>query len=149
MTTKLPWVRAVALMALCFCMSVLAPAASTPVKLSPSSVTFGTYIVGTTSPASLVTLLNNQATTLTITNITTTGDFAQTNNCGGSVAPHGGCTISVKFTPTAVGARAGMLTVTDNAGNTPQTATLSGTGSVTGLASISVTPANPSVPLGL
>jgi len=44
--------------------------------------------------------------------------------------PGGGtsCTINVTFTPTAAGARSGALTVTDNATNSPQTASLTGTG---------------------
>jgi hypothetical protein len=56
------------------------------------------------------------------------GDFAQTNNCAGSVAPTASCTVNVSFTPTAPGNRTGALTLTDNAGNSPQTVTLSGTG---------------------
>src|SRR5208337_2988342 len=50
------------------------------------------------------------------------------NNCAGSVAAGAGCTISVTFTPTAPGNRTGALTLTDNASNSPQTVTLSGTG---------------------
>ena len=40
-------------------------------------------------------------TALTITSIAVSGDFAETNNCGSSVAAGGSCTINVTFTPTA------------------------------------------------
>jgi hypothetical protein len=56
-----------------------------------------------------------------------TGDFSQTNNCT-SIAVGGSCTVTVTFKPTAAGSRAGTLTVTSNANNSPTTATLSGSG---------------------
>src|SRR5260221_9977580 len=55
-------------------------------------------------------------------------DFAQSNTCGSRVDAGKSCTISVTFTPIAVGARAGTVTITDNAAGSPQTLTLSGTG---------------------
>src|SRR5207245_5529647 len=56
------------------------------------------------------------------------GDFAQTNGCGTSVAAGGSCRITVTFTPTATGTRSAALTVTDDAVGSPQTASLSGSG---------------------
>jgi hypothetical protein len=61
---------------------------------------------------------------------TNSGDFAQTNTCGGSLPAGGVCTISVTFTPTAAGSRSATLAVTDDAGNTPQTVSVTGTGVV-------------------
>ena len=59
-----------------------APVAS----LSPSSLTFASQAVGTTSAAQTVTLNNTGNAALTITSIALTGtnasDFAQTNTCG-------------------------------------------------------------------
>ena len=98
------------------------------VSLLPASLTFANQIVGTASAAQTVTLTNSGAATLTITSIVASGDFAQTNTCGTSVAAGGNCTISVTFTPTATGTRTGTVTITDNASNTPQTISLSGTG---------------------
>src|SRR5206468_1149831 len=48
------------------------------------------------------------------------------------------CTINVTFTPTATGTRSATLTVTDNASNSPQTAGVSGTGTM--LPSLSPSP---------
>jgi dienelactone hydrolase len=102
--------------------------------LSPTSLTFATQLVGTTSPAQLVTLNNYGTATLTINSINFTGadpnDFVQTNTCGGSVGPGGSCTISVTFKPTQLGSRTATLAVTDNAPGSPQTVSVTGIGTV-------------------
>ncbi|HEV2195663.1 MAG TPA: beta-propeller fold lactonase family protein [Candidatus Acidoferrum sp.] len=120
-----------------------------PVDLSPNSLNFGSQIVGVPSGQSAVTVTNHLSTPLTIFSVTTSGDFAQTNNCGSTLLPGHSCTVKVTFTPTAVGTRTGQLLVTDAAGTSPQATSLSGTGSVSGLASISLSPTNPTIPLGL
>ena len=97
------------------------------VNINPTSLTFGSQHVGTTSPSQAVTLTNRQTSSLTGITVSTTGDFAQTNNCGTSLAANASCTINVTFRPTAVGIRNGKLTVTDSAGT--QSASLTGTGS--------------------
>ena len=109
-------------------------------SLSPTSLTFGSQTVGSTSAAQAVTLTNSSATALSITSITASGDFAQTNNCGTSVAANSSCTINVTFTPTATGTRTGTLTVTDNASNSPQTASLTGTGASSGTPQATLSP---------
>lgn len=96
------------------------------VALSPTSLSFGNQTVGTKSSAKTLTLKNNQSSAITGLSFSATGDFAQSNNCGTSLAANSSCTISVTFTPTTVGARSGTLTVRDSAGT--QSATLSGTG---------------------
>ncbi|MGA9565315.1 MAG: choice-of-anchor D domain-containing protein [Candidatus Korobacteraceae bacterium] len=96
------------------------------VAISPTSLTFASQILNTTSSSQAVTLTNNGTSTVTGISIGTTGDFAQTSNCGTSLAGTSSCTINVTFTPTAVGTRTGALTVTDSAGT--QTTSLSGTG---------------------
>ncbi|HEX5412102.1 MAG TPA: FG-GAP-like repeat-containing protein [Terriglobia bacterium] len=97
-------------------------------SVSPASLSFSVADVGTTSAAQGVTLTNTSSAVLTISSITTSGDFAQTNNCGGARTGGGSCTISVTFTPTAAGSRSGRLSITDDAANSPQTAALSGSG---------------------
>ena len=104
----------------------------TMAKLSPTGLTFGSVTVGTTSAAKTVTLTNVGTTTLTITGIaiaeTNAGDFSQTHACGSSLAAGASCSISVKFKPTAKGARSAALAVSDNAAGSPQKVALSGTG---------------------
>src|SRR5439155_6748303 len=79
------------------------------------------------------TLPNPARTTPSITTITmtstTSGDFSTpTNTCGASVPAGGNCTINVTFTPTAAGTRTATLSVTDSASNSPQTTSVTGTG---------------------
>ena len=118
-----------------------------PVALAPTSLSFGPETVGNTSAAKAIVLTNRQSVALTVSNVATSGDFSQTNNCG-SVAAGGTCTISVRFRPTTIGARTGSLVVTHSASNSPQSAALSGTGTTPGLVSIAVTPASSAVALG-
>lgn len=110
-------------------------AAAPGVGLSPTSLVFGGQLLTTTSAAQTVTLTNTGTGALTINSIAASGDFAETST-GASACPVSpatlaagtNCTISVTFAPTAVGARKGTLTITDNAGGSPQTVPLSGTG---------------------
>jgi len=98
------------------------------VSLSASSVTFGNQQVGTVSTAQNVTLTNSGNSALAITSITAAGDFAQTNNCGSSVAAGANCSIAITFAPSALGLRIGSVTITDNSSGSPQSISLQGTG---------------------
>jgi len=99
------------------------------VTLSPSTLYYGSYAVGVTSPTQTVTLTNKQNIALEITSITPSGDFAETNTCGSSLTALGTCTITVSFTPTATGTRTGQVVIVDNAsGNSQQVINLTGTG---------------------
>ena len=103
---------------------------SSPVTLSASSLNLGTVAVGTPSAPVTVTLTNHQSTALSSLSVGISGPFATASNtCGTSVAAGGNCAVQVTFTPTATGAASGTLTFTDNASNSPQKVSLSGTGS--------------------
>ena len=110
--------------------------------LSPTSLSFSTQAIGTTSAAQTVTLKNSSTTTLTIGRITITGtnagDFPQTHTCGSSLAAGGSCTISVTFGPTASGTRTAALSVTDNAAGSPQKVSLTGIGTTAKLSPTSL-----------
>lgn len=98
--------------------------------LSATSLTFASQTDGTTSSAQTLTLTNSGTAALAVTTIATSGDFAQTDTCGMSVAIGAKCTIAVTFTPIVAGTRTGTLTFTDNASGSPQIVVLSGTGAV-------------------
>jgi hypothetical protein len=101
------------------------------VSLSPTSLTWGTVVVGVTAPGKLVTLTNSGTGTLNISSIAASGDFALITSpkpCGSTLAAGQSCKIKVSFSPTQTGARTGNVTITDNAPNSPQTVPLSGTG---------------------
>jgi hypothetical protein len=80
-----------------------------------------------------VTVKNTGTVTVTITNVATTGPFQRTNQCTTPLAPQASCTIMVFFKPKAIGPVTGTLSITDNAVGSPQTVSLSGTGTAVGL----------------
>ena len=109
------------------------------VTLSPPTLTFSDQPVNNISGALQVILTNSGGATVTISNIAINGanasDFSLSGNgttctTTSPVPANGGtCAISVTFTPSAGGARTATLTVTDTASNSPQSASLTGTGS--------------------
>jgi hypothetical protein len=105
---------------------------NTKVTVSPNKILFGNQQIGSTSAAQTTTLQNTGHSTLVITNIAIAGpnpgDFAQTNNCGVTLARSASCTFNITFTPGANGNRAATLNITDNAGGSPQHVDLAGMG---------------------
>lgn len=104
---------------------LLQPPTATP---STTSLKFANQDVGSTSAAQIITLANSGAMPLTITGITTSTDFAQTNNCGASLAAGFSCTINLSFiAPATPGAVTGTFLISDNLRTSPQTIALTGT----------------------
>ncbi len=115
------------------------PASSAPqVSLNPTSLSFGDVPVGTNTTRG-ATLSNTGNAALTVSTITASGDFRQTNNCA-TVAAGSSCQITVTFSPTMQGTRNGTLTITDNAAGSPRQLPLSGNGVAPG--QLLVTPAS-------
>jgi hypothetical protein len=107
--------------------TIATAAATAAVSFSPTSLTFASQTVATTSAAQTITLKNTGAGALSISGIAASGNFAQTNTCGSSLAASASCAILVSFTPTAAGTLTGSITFTDNAAASPQAVSLSGT----------------------
>jgi hypothetical protein len=113
------------------------------VSLSPLFVSFGSQNVNTTSSPATVTLTNIGDATLNITppsgsttgiSITPATPFAETNNCGSSLAAGKNCTITITFTPASTGIQTASLQITDNDDDTTgaqQIVSLTGAGSST------------------
>jgi hypothetical protein len=97
-------------------------------SVSPSSLSFGSLAAGTTSAAQVVTLTNSGSGALSISSITASGDFTETNNCSSSLAANSSCTVNVTFNPSIAGAVTGALTFNDGAATSPQLVTLTGKG---------------------
>jgi hypothetical protein len=115
---------------------ISAPIAS----VEPKSLTFQGQQVGTSSAVQTVTLTNTGTAALTISSLQSSGDYTQTNTCPTTLAPSASCTVNITFTPKAIGARTGILTIGDNAQGSPQTVNLSGTGSATSAPIVTMTP---------
>jgi hypothetical protein len=104
----------------------IAPASSASVSLSPDSLDFPASDIGSTGSPQTVLLRNMGSAALAISSIAATGDFAESDNCGGSVQAAGNCSVSVTFSPTAAGLRNGTIQMSDSAEGSPHVITLSG-----------------------
>ncbi|MGI4829962.1 MAG: beta strand repeat-containing protein, partial [Janthinobacterium lividum] len=102
-------------------------ASSLPVQglvLTPATPEFGTVPLGSSSAPMVFTLANllSPAATTSIVNVSATGDFTIGKNttggasCQDSLASTASCYVEVSFTPTALGKRAGTLTVQTTGG---------------------------------
>lgn len=104
-------------------------AAVTP---SPTSLSFGSQNIGTTSTAQTVTFTNSTNNpSLRVTRVTASGDFSETDNCVASspLAAGATCAVNVTFAPSQTGSRVGYLNVQTNMMATPVGIELDGTGS--------------------
>ena len=107
-----------------------------PLRMSPGAgLDFGFQAKGTTSAPLTITLLNDPKLTSpqTITfvgKIVVQGNYSETDNCTVILAPGSSCTISVTFTPSAVGSSPGSLTInySPEPFGAPQIVYLRGTG---------------------
>jgi hypothetical protein len=100
--------------------------------LSPTSLSFGNQKSGTTSSAKQVTLKNTGTTALTLKGLSVSGNFAFGSGTGctntTTLNPNASCVMNVVFKPTSKGSKSGSITVSDNAKNSPQSVSLSGSG---------------------
>jgi hypothetical protein len=117
------------------------------VSFSAPSMTFASQTVGITSSPQMISLQNTGNATLTGIAILITGtdasDFGETTSCAATLAGGSSCSISIVFTPSGAGTRTASLSVSDNAGGSPQSVPITGTGltaTASGLQFIPVTP---------
>jgi hypothetical protein len=121
--------------------------------VSPSSLTFPNTAVGASSASQTVTVTNTGLSSFTFSSFAFSGtgslDFTQTNNCPTSLAQQQSCLVSVTFSPLASGSLPATLTISTSAPNSPQTVSLSGTGSTNPVSLTSITLAPPTSSCGL
>ncbi len=104
----------------------------------PATVTFNSQSTSITSLPQAVTIQNTGNEALTLSNFAISGtdasDFAiDANSCPPLLPASSGCSLGITFKPGANGARTASLVITDNAGNSPQSIPLKGTGEATDL----------------
>ena len=122
------------------------PATNAPaVAMAPLSLQFASQVVGTTSALQSTVLRNMGSASLTIRAKTAGPDFANTDDCGGTLAAASFCTFTVTFTPSAPGPFTEALTITDDAKGSPHVLTLTGTGAAAAQ-SVTVTPSSLTFP---
>jgi uncharacterized delta-60 repeat protein len=109
------------------------PPATTSLSVSPTSIDFGGASMGTTSQPQTISVTNTGTTTVTISGVAASAQFAQSSTCS-TLAAGESCTVSVSFSPApqpgdvnSTSAVSGTLTISSNAGNGPHTVSLAGT----------------------
>jgi hypothetical protein len=104
----------------------------TVVSLSPAQLSFPPQKVGTKSTPQTVTVTNTSSTAISFSGAVISGpapkSYSETNTCGSQIGPGASCTVSVTFAPTTTGTRSAVLDLKDSGGGSPQTVSLSGTG---------------------
>jgi hypothetical protein len=111
-------------------------ATSAGVTIFPSALVFGSQLLGTSSSSQTVVISNSATgpnplkfTFATLQNPETgLADFAEQNNCGGSVAPGTNCQVAISFTPSFSGSLSTTWIITDNSPDKTHAIQLSGTG---------------------
>jgi hypothetical protein len=96
------------------------------VRLAPTSIAFGTLTQGVIATAQTLTLTSSGTSALHISSVaiggTNANDFILANNCSAAAYAVGAtCTIGVSVSPLIVGPRTALVTITDDASNSPQT----------------------------
>lgn len=115
---------------------------------SPNAMGFALQAPKVASAAQSVTFTNGGELALTIKSIATTGPYTETDTCSANnstLQPGQSCTLSVVFTPTAVGAANGTLVITDNSPTGSETLPLTGSG---GDFTITVAPTSQTISAG-
>jgi hypothetical protein len=108
----------------------------TALKLSPTTLNFGTQKIKTTSPPRTVTVTNEGSSTVTFNLIEVGGkDYAdfklESETCSPSLAAGASCTATLTFTPGKAGLRSADFIITVYSGGAPVPVALSGTGTST------------------
>jgi len=125
--------------------------------VSPLSLTFGPQLLGTPTAAQTVTVSNNTTTAIAFTGVAISGgapaaantDFkSPSNTCGTTIAAGASCTISVVFTPSVAAVETANLVITDGDSTSPQTVSLTGTGTSSALTVAPLSLAFGSQPVG-
>src|SRR5579862_2385122 len=115
----------------------LGPSPATTLTLNPASLSFNPQLIGTSSAAQNISVMNPGNSPVTLTSVALSGpnpgDYSLTNSCPAPPATLGAgisCNIGVSSTPTEVGVRTAFLTIIDNNGvaNSQQSVPLTGTG---------------------
>lgn len=102
-------------------------------QATPAAVSFGTESIGSVIGVQTILFRNPGTAPLALASVVISGpdasEFAiQSSTCGASVAPGQSCSTAVVFAPQGSGTRTASLVVTDNAADSPETVSLSGTG---------------------
>jgi hypothetical protein len=113
-----------------------------PAQLSPRTLSFGTIAVGNTSQPMVLRLRAAAGLSVSLNQISVSGNFAQTNNCPSNLGGGQSCSINVVFHPTVSAAVTGALAVSTSVSGVPLafSSALTGTGSGNLVSNLSLQP---------
>jgi len=126
---------------------VLTTTASAPtsavVSLNPTSLSFGSVTVGSSSAKSVV-ISNGGNANLTISQITSNGAGYTVSGFSLPIVLAAGASTSfnVTFTPTATGSASGSVALVSNASNSPATIAMTGSGAAASVAQLTASPSS-------
>jgi len=132
--------------------STPAGTATTTITVGPASCSSGSVVEGNTSTTCVYTLNNTGFTnhavigSITIDDTLDFGMFFTDCQAPGGIPAQSSCSINVSFTPQSTGSYTTHMHVADNATSSPQTVTLTGTGTLPPSTTDTITP-NP-LPFG-
>ena len=110
-------------------------AAGTFLRVSPSTLNFGSQNLGSTSKSQTVTLVSTGNGTVTFPANAlrlSNSDYSMSTTCGTSLAPGASCTVTVQFKPTGLFTDDATLLIADNAAGGPQPIYIGGFGATAG-----------------
>jgi fibronectin type 3 domain-containing protein len=107
------------------------PVVSSQLSITPASVTFGTFYLGSSS-SQTVTLTDTGSASVVVSGETVTGTGFSTSGLSIPLTLAGGqsASFTVTFAPAAAGSATGSVSVVSNASNSPSSLPLTGTGAV-------------------
>ena len=110
----------VGILVVCLAFNGLPVSAASSITLNPTSLNFGTQVIGTTSAVQLATFTNRAASPLTINSIKVNGataaDYIYTTTCGASLQGYSSCYVRVFFRPTNINTRPAQIDITHSSG---------------------------------
>jgi hypothetical protein len=97
----------------------------------PGTIVFPPQQVGSESVPTAITITNIGGSPVTVSSVTNTdlADFPGTTTCITTIPAGGNCQINVSFAPSSVGLLNATITITSNGVGSPQSISVSGTGS--------------------
>jgi hypothetical protein len=130
--------------------TLIGTGASSPLMFSPTSLSFGSVLVGASSTQPLQ-VTNAGTSAITFTTINAGGEFSVTGSCpagGASLAAQASCTEEVTFQPTTSGPASGVVDFNTSASTGPISVAVNGTGVVAELIATPSGLAFGSIPVG-
>jgi Beta-propeller repeat len=117
---------------------------NTAIAVSTPAMEFGNQPSGAPSVGRIVNLINVTPNPATVTGISTTSGYVETNTCSTALPAHGECRVSVTFAATGNQDAPGTLTIANYGPGGPETVSLHATGVQPG--DLSLSPNSLSIP---